>query len=175
MQRLSFPLSDLEELDSTTRGDIMSNIDQCLKSLQSDASHSRAVQLIALLKKNPPNVTYENPKRADEEYTLSKKKRFLSYIFMYGLELPGCKHNLFGHIQYFSSFFFDIFVGNFTEYNAHIQQLSEKDLKKKLERREGYCQYTLLFAPIRGLRMVDNWNPFLGSEKQEVRKMYSGW
>ena len=51
MECLPLPLSDLEEPDSTTRGDIITNIDQCLKSLQGDDSHSRAIQLIALLKK----------------------------------------------------------------------------------------------------------------------------
>ena len=115
MECLPFSLSDLEEPDSTTYGNVWNIIHQCFKSLQGDDSHSRAIQLIALLKKNPPNVTFENPQKADKEYTLSEK-RFMHHIFVHGLELPGSKHNLFGHIQYFSEFFFDIFVGNFTEY-----------------------------------------------------------
>lgn len=135
-------------------------------------SDAQAKQLILYLKENPPAVKYENPEIPRRRCTM-KEIHLMNHIFGYGIDLPGSKHNPFGHIQYYSSFFIDIFFGNYTEFMDHVNSLSSKDLEKELKRREGYCQYSLVFAPIVGLRMkiIDLDCKFTVEERIRIRKV----
>jgi formamidopyrimidine-DNA glycosylase len=69
-----------------------------------------------------------------------------------------------------------MFFGNHTDFLNHLRSLSQKELKKALLMREGYCQFSPVFAPILGLSLVNlETNDFFTSkEKQEIRFMYSG-
>jgi hypothetical protein len=48
-----------------------------------------------------------------------------------------------------------MFIGNLTESMDHITTLSQEELEMALKEREGYCQFTPIFAPILGLCMVN--------------------
>jgi hypothetical protein len=93
----------------------------------------------------------------------------------FGIDLPGSKHNPFGHLQYFSSFFIDMYFGNYTEFMVHVKSFPKEELDKKLNKREGYCQQSPIFAPILGLRMAnfDNKSMFTREEKLKIRSMYN--
>lgn len=148
----------------------------CLKIANGDDSDAKAIELIKYLKENPPKVSYENPKLSDVKSSRDEIC-LTAHILNFGIDLPGSKHNLFGHLQYYTSFFIDAFFGNYTEFMAHVNSLSRKELKLALKKREGYCQFSLVFAPILGLRMVNldtNVN-FTLKEKKEIRLMYSGY
>lgn len=134
-----------------------------------------AVKLNKFLKKNPPKTIYRNPILSTVECT-EKEQNLIEHIFHKGLDLPGSKTNLYGNLEYFSSFFIDMFFGNLTEVNDHLKSLPENELYKALKRREGYCQYSPIFAPIVGLRMVTiEKSRFLtDDEKKEVRFMFPG-
>jgi hypothetical protein len=100
----------------------------------------------------------------------------IEHIFSQGIDLPGSRHNPFGHLQYFSSFFIDMYFGNFTEFKDFIKTLSKEELDLAMKKREGYFQYSPIFAPIVGLKMVDiERHPYFTSQQvQEIRTMYSG-
>ena len=147
----------------------------CMKLQHGDNSDEHATQLIEYLKMNPPKESFCNPELPKGR--LKKEElNLIHHIYFYGLELPGSRYNLLGHLQSFSSFFIDMFFGNFTEYQDHIKSLTNNDLKRALERREGYCQYSPIFAPILGLRVkyIDSDPHLTDKDKQEYRKMYSG-
>ena len=60
---------------------------------------------------------------------------------------------------------------------AHVSTLtSSGELKRALKMREGYCQYSPIFAPILGLRMInlEENQPFTKSEIREIRLLYTG-
>ena len=138
-------------------------------------SRQDAIDLIKFLKENPPKESYEKPKLPDIEAT-PDEKNLMRHIFEYGIDLPGSEDNLYGHLQYYSSFFIDMFFGNYTEFIAHIKSLSKKELKKALKKREGYCQFSPLFAPILGLRMaaLDNMPDITQEQYKKIRLLYSG-
>lgn len=144
-------------------------------SLLDDPSEPDAVRLNKFLKKNPPKTIYRNPRLSTVECT-EKEQNLIDHIFHKGLDLPGSKTNLYGNLEYFSNFFIDMFFGNLTEVNDHLKSLPENELYKALERREGYCQYSPIFAPIVGLRMVniENSRFLTADEKKKVRFMFPG-
>ena len=148
---------------------------QCHKAASGNNSDDDAIKLIKYLKDNPPEESYENPYVSDSQPT-EDEWNLIHHIFNFGIDLPGSKHNLFGHLQYFSSFFIDMFFGNYTEFDDHIKTLPKEKLEKAIKKREGYCQYSPIFAPIIGLEMVDieirAW--FTSEQVQEIRTMYSG-
>ena len=171
-----FPLSALENPpDIYQCPEICSFMAQCFKAFVGNNSDSNAIKLIQFLKHNPPNESFANPILPDSEPTQDEKDLIL-HIWAYGIDLPGSKYNPFGHLQYYSSFFIDMFFGNYTEYNDYVKSLSREQLMKAMTRREGYCQFSPIFAPILGLRMVNIETKlmFTNQEEQEIRKMYTG-
>jgi hypothetical protein len=171
-----FPLSALENPPGNQQcSDIRTFILQCIKALQGDNSDDHAINLIKFLKENPPKESFENPKLPDSEPT-QDDKNLMQHIFAFGIDLPGSKHNPFGHLQYLSSFFIDMYFGNYTEFDDHVKSLSKKNLKKAMKKREGYCQYSPIFAPILGwklAKMDSQYHPFTAEEEQKIRTMYN--
>lgn len=125
--------------------------------------------IVENLKKNPPSREhYNNP-------LVFFNKELCNSIFWIGIDLPGSVLNPIG-MGYFNNLFIDAFFGNISEVIDHIEGLSPEELEKALLRREGYCQFSLLFAPIVGLRVFDiPDDPFYTSKaKAEFKLMYSG-
>ena len=112
---------------------------------------------------------------SDNEATKDEKDLII-HMYCSGLDLPGSKHNPFGHLQYYSSFFIDMFFGNYTEFDQYLKNLSNEDLEKAIKKREGYCQFSPIFAPILGHNLVDLETriDFTNKQKKEIRSMYSG-
>jgi hypothetical protein len=176
LDRVPFSLSDLEHPSCVHAiKEIRAFLLQCLKAASGNNSDDDAIKLIKYLKDNPPEESYENPKLSDKQPT-EDEKNLIQHIFHDGIDLPGSKHNPFGHLQYFSSFFIDMFFGNFTEFNDYVKNLSKEELDMAMKKREGSCQQSPIFAPILGLRMVDIESTllFTSQQIQEIRTMYSG-
>ena len=110
----------------------------------------KADKLVKDLKKNPPKESFENP-------VVQQCSSFKEYMAMTNLiadlDLPGSQYNPFGMINY-NDLFFCMFFGNYSEFNEHIKKLSKHELKKFLNTREGYPQFSPVFAPIIGRRMI---------------------
>jgi len=171
---LPFKLSDLEQPDGDDQHfrDIMIYVASLLKLHRNNNSDVEAKKLVESLKKNPPKVSYENPvfpeSQTQDELYLSKQ------IFLYGLELPGSRHNPLG-MGYFSDIFYDMFFGNYSDFYSHIKKMSRVEIKKMLKRREGYCQFSAIFAPIEGIKMITKELPYLTSEEErEFNIVWSG-
>ena len=161
-----FSLSALEHPPSDNAiKEITAFLRQCHKAASGNNSDDDAIKLIKYLKDNPPKESCENPRLSDSQPT-QDEENLIEHIFNDGIDLPGSKHNPFGHLQYFSSFFIDMFFGNYTEFNDHIKNLSKEELNMAMKKREGYCQFSPLFAPILGLR--------ISKQVCEIRTMYSG-
>ena len=175
MDELPFPFSEIEELNHISFGDIFTFIDQCYRLISGDDTIKQIKQLIEYLKGNPPKVSYKNPKLPDGQCTKEEKK-LIYQLFTNGIDLPGSKYNLYGNPGYFSRFFMDIFFGNYSDFMAKVHSLSTKELQHELERREGYCQYSLIFATILGHKVarVDECVTLTSAEKRKVKIMYSG-
>ena len=177
LDRLPFSLLALEHPPGANAcEEIMKFLAQCNETLVGNKSNDDdAINLVKFLKDNPPEESYENPQLSDSQPTQDEKD-FIWRIFCRGIDLPGSWHNPFGHLQYFSSFFIDMFFGNYTEFNDHIKTLSKEELDKAMKKREGYCQHSPVFAPILGLKMIDieSQQYFTSQEVQEIRIMYSG-
>ena len=142
----------------------------------SDISDVTAKNLIKRLKTEPPKESYENPKLPGgpvRKFELD----LMNHIFMFGIDLPGSKHNLYGHLQYYSSFFIDMFFGNYTEAMESIYSLTDEELKRVLSKREGYCKFSPIFAPILRNQLIfimDNSPFYTPTEKQKIKMLYSG-
>ena len=177
MKQLPFPLAALKFPTPENAKDIFCLVYRCSRFYEGDYSELDAINLIQYLKENPPLVTYQNPNLTDIEHTVSvREANLMNHILISGLELPGSRHNLFG-MGYFSTFFIDMYFGNITEFMAHVSTLtSSGELKRALKMREGYCQYSPIFAPILGLRMInlEENQPFTKSEIREIRLLYTG-
>ena len=173
---LPFPLSALEHPPGKNPNpEILKFIEKCCKKSKGDNSDDDVIKLIRYLKENPPEESYENPKLSDSKPN-QHEWNLIMHIYYQGIDLPGSKHNPFGHLQYFSCFFIDMFFGNYTEFNDCIKSLSKEELDKAMKKRDGYCQYSPIFAPILGLKMVDIERrlDFTSEQVQEIRTMYSG-
>ena len=175
LDRVPFPLSALEHPSGNNHAEIIEFIGKCVDTVTGNNHDEDAIKLIKYLKDNPPEESYENPRLSDSQPTEDEENLILQ-IFHFGIDLPGSQHNPFGYLQYFSSFFIDMFFGNFTEFNDYIKTLSKEEIDKAMKKREGYCQYSPIFAPILGLNMVDiERNPdFTRQQVLEIRTMYSG-
>ena len=68
-----------------------------------------------------------------------------------------------------------MFIGNLTESMDHITTLSQEELEMALKEREGYCQFTPIFAPILGLCMVNLETCKLYKSREKVNKNYVFW
>ena len=174
LDRVPFPLSALENPPGNVNSpNIESFIVQCMKANNNDNSDAQAIKLIKFLKENPPKESFENPKFSDSKPT-QNELYLMQHIFSFGIDLPGSRHNPFGHLQYFSSFFIDMFFGNYTEFNNHVKSLSKKDLKKAMKKREGYCQYSPIFAPILGMKLAQiDAHLVTSEEEQKIKTMYN--
>ena len=176
LDRLPFPLSALEHPPGNILNqEIIEFIRKCRKLGTGNNSDDDVIKLIKYLKENPPEESYGNPKLSDNPPTRDQWN-LIQQIFYDGIDLPGSTHNPFGHLQYFSSFFIDMFFGNFTEFDDYIKSLSKEEIYRAMKKREGYCQQSPIFAPILGLRMVDIERSldFTSEQVQEIRTMYSG-
>ena len=176
LDRVPFSLLDLAHPpgDNVIK-EINAFVHQCTKASRGDNSDDDAIKLIEYLKDNPPEESYKNPRLSDSQPT-QDEQNLIEHIFNEGIDLPGSKHNPFGHLQYFSSFFIDMFFGNFTEFKDYIMTLTKEELDKAMKKREGYCQYSPIFAPILGLNMVniEGKAGFTSQQVKEIRSMYSG-
>ena len=117
-------------------------------------------------------VSYRNPIWPEdftcEEFYLS------NFIFNFGLELPGSRYNPLG-MGYFSDIFIDSFFGNITEFQSHMEKMSAYEKKRMLQRREGHFKYSIIFAPVEGIRMITKDFFYLTTqEENELNIVYSG-
>lgn len=174
LDKLPFSVSDLRHREFRCKSDISSFLNKCIAQVGGDNSEEKLKELVEFLKENPPKVTFENPKLPAGNCT-DEEDNLMRQIHCNGIDLPGSKVNPNG-MGYFSDFFIDMYFGNYTEFIDHVNLLSKQELKKVLTKREGYCQYSPLFSPIIGTRMVDlDGNPNLTtSDKQRIRSMYHG-
>ena len=176
MDELPFPLSAIEHPPGNKScPDIAALLLRCRRIQMGDNSEALVIKLIESLKKNPPKKSFENPKVPDSEMT---KDEFcqMSHIFSFGIDLPGSRYNPEGNLQYFSSVFIDMFFGNYTKYKEHIKSLPNEELDLALKQREGYCQFSPVFAPILGLALanIDD-NPNLTSiDRQKIKELFNG-
>ena len=130
-------------------------------------------KLINFLKKETPKKSYENPILNTSRVRITEECSLQDHIFMFGIDLPGSRYNPLG-MGYFSDFFMDMFFGNFTEFMEHVNKLSSISLKKAMKRREGFCRFNPVFAPIEGmLRMNDSPN-LCACETKEFKMMFCG-
>ena len=54
--------------------------------------------------------------------------------------------------------------------------MSRTEISRMLKRREGYCQFSAIFAPIEGIRMITKELTYLTSdEKREFDTVWSGY
>ena len=146
LSTVPFSLSDLEYPQMHMFSDINAFIIQCYKASYGDTSDAQAKSLIAFLKENPPKVNYKNPNIPEVRFT-QDEMNLSEHIFSFGIDLPGSRFNPFGHLQYYSSFFIDMFFGNFTDFNETVQNQSADALQKLLKKREGHCQFSAIFSP----------------------------
>ncbi len=147
LNKIPFPI---EYLEQEYRREVEEFLYKCSKLYRNDNSDESAKELIRFLKKNPPKENYQNPtfvaSNNEDEIHLGAQ------ILLNGIDLPGSQFNPSG-CGYFSDFFMDCYFGNLSEVKSHINKFTEPELKATLERREGYCQYSPLFAPILGVTL----------------------
>ena len=175
MHELPFPLSDLVLPRCCKWEDITYFIVKCARHARGDESEAQVKRLVEILKDNHPNVNNGNPKLSTRELTL-EERNLIRIIFLEGIDLPGSKYNLYGNIEYYSSFFMDMFFGNFTKFMDHVNSLSNEELKIELEKREGYCQFSPLFAPVLGIKLaIPDLNPAITfSNRRDIKLKYPG-
>ena len=173
LKQLPFHLYDIE-IPQRFCSNNFDFITECKKLLNKDNSSDHAKKLIIDLKNKSPKESYKNPKLEKRKYSMDENN-LMVHIFNYGIDLPGSKYNLTGNMQYFSEFFIDMFFGNYTEFMEHVESKTIKKLKTVLNQREGYCQYSPIFPPILGLKMMDIENKlyFTSKEKLEIRQLYN--
>ena len=130
-------------------------------------------KLINFLKSGAPKKSFKNPILNTNRVIIANEISLQDHVFMFGIDLPGSRYNPLG-MGYFSDFFMDMFFGNFTEFMEHVNKLSSISLKKAMKRREGFCRFNPLFAPIEGmLRMNDSPN-LSARETEEFKLMFCG-
>ncbi len=110
----------------------------------------RADTLIRDLRKNPPEESLENP----VVQLCSSKEEYRAMVDLIAdVDLPGGKYNPPG-MNHYSDLFFDMYIGNYSDFNKRIKKLSKQELKKTLNTREGYPQLSPVFAPIIGIKLI---------------------
>ena len=175
LDKIPFSLSNLEHpsSDHQTVGDIHDFIIKCAKKFNGNESDAHIKKLLEDLNENYPKVSYENPKVDDGEMT-KENMGLMANIFLNGIDLPGSKLNLYGKPGYYSNFFMDMYLGNQTEAMEYFNKLSKKEQKKALTAREGFCQFSPIFAPIIGQKMAyfEN-NGFTTKEKKEIKLLFN--
>jgi hypothetical protein len=176
LDEIPFSLSNLEHpsSDCQTVGDIYDFIDKCAKKFSGNESDEHINKLLEDLNENYPKVSYENPKIDEGELT-EENRYLITNIFFNGIDLPGSKLNLYGKPGYYSNFFMDMYLGNQTEAMEYFNKLSKKEQKKALTVREGFCQFSPIFAPIIGQKManLENEAKFTTKEKKEIKLLFN--
>lgn len=176
MDEIPFSLSNLEHPSSDYQkvGDIHDFIKKCAQKFGGDESDAHIKKLLEDLNENYPKISHENPKIDDCELT-KEDMGLIANIFLNGIDLPGSKLNLYGKPGYFSNFFMDMYLGNQTEAMEYFNKLSKKEQKKALTVREGFCQFSPIFAPIIGQKMayLENNNNFTSKEKKEIKLLFN--
>ena len=134
---------------------------------------NRCEQLNKELRNNPPKESFENPEV--QKFESSVEYQAYSNLIYYGSDLPGSKYNPVG-MGYYTELFFFVYFGNYSDFNHHIEKLSEEELRRTLSRREGYPQITLLFAAIIGKRMtcIEHLPNLTRKNIRDIRTMYHG-
>jgi hypothetical protein len=176
LEELPFPLSALEHPHKNIIcPEIHCFIWKAFGLICEHNPETEAIRLIKFLKENHVKESYENPVLPDGECT-TRQVNFIHHIFTNGIDLPASKHNHYGIMQNYSGFFIDMYFGNYTEFMDHIKSMNKEELRKELKRREGYCQYSTIFAPVLGIKMVKlDTNIFLTKgEKKEIKQIYYG-
>ena len=173
IDKLPFPLSAMEKDAYAMRcHPLVKNILLRFSGLDGDNRFGK--EMLQTLKTNPPTESFKNPELPSN---MTPEELSLSYhVFCFGIDLPGSMSNPYGNLEYWGNFFIDIYFGNYTDVMEHINSLSSEDLRRELEKRLGYCQFSPIFAPILGLKMInlDNNPYFTKQEKDEFRTLYSG-
>ena len=142
------------------RSDITFFLLQCYKKYTNDNSDQKIKILVKQIMKHPPKESYENP--VVSKHCSESQSDLQTHIFFFGIDLPGSMYNPFGSGHY-SHFFMDMFFGNYSEFMNHVDKFSQPELEMALSKREGYCKYTPLFAPILGLcRFKSPWSWLCG-------------
>jgi len=161
-EHVPFSLQDLKHLNTI-------DVKLCLSTYW---SAYKADELIKYLRKNPPKESFENP-AIQQCSSLEEYAAMMDLVV--DVDLPASKFNPPGMAHY-SDLFFDMYVGNYSDFNAHIKKLSKQELKKTLNTREGYPQYSPVFAPIIGIRLIYiERSPGLTKQNvKDIRLMYSG-
>ena len=176
LDQAPFPLEALTHPpDNKLDPDVADFMWKAHKVLCKDKSDAQAIKMLKLLKENPPKERYDNPKLPSRKCS-KNEDNLIRHIFLHGLDLPGSKHCPFGHLQYFSNFFIDIFFGNYTEFIDHVNSLLSEELERALKRREGYCQFSPVFSPLIGLKLEEKESsPMLTRrDKAEIGRLYNG-
>ena len=173
IDKLPFPLSAMEKDEYAIRCHPLVN-SILFRYSDLDYDNSFGKKMLQTLKTNPPNESFENPKLPSN--MTYEEKSLSSHVFCFGIDLPGSMSNPYGNLEYWGNFFIDMYFGNYTVVMEHINSLSSVDLGRELERRLGYCQFSPIFAPILGLKMInlDNNPYFTKQEKDKFRTLYSG-
>jgi hypothetical protein len=168
-----FTLSTLEQPWSYFNKDFHLFFIKCYEIFTKADIDEEIVKLVEFLRKNPPQPSYENP-IVETGFTKAEMTT-IQRIFYHGLELPGSRNNPLG-MGYFTGFFLHVYFGNMTGVMEYINSLSKDQLDEALKMREGYRQFSPVFAPILGRKLVRlNSIPFMTkSITQEIRNTYPG-
>ena len=166
-EHVPFALQELKQFPSRVRKIVITTyLGIYLNAYKSD-------KLIKDLRKNPPKESFENPV---VQQCSSYEEWVAMGSLMHNIDLPGSKYNPPG-LGYYSDLFFDSFFGNFSVFNEQIRKLTKEELKKKLNTREGYPQFSPVFAPIIGRKMVfieDAGTLLTDQNIKDIRLMYNG-
>ena len=182
-----FTLEELEEVDDNENIDswIVGELLEYYYSIESE-------KFIKKLRENPPSIRYENPYIFRRSYFRNCQcldrdfnevcqcpefeRRLMNLI--QEIDLPGSKFNPAGNGSYYSELFYHMFFGNYSDFNDHIMKLSKPELEKTLRAREGYPQFSPVFAPIIGRRMlfVDElpWRLLTDTNIKDIRMIWNG-
>ncbi len=138
------------------------------------------------LKQNPPGVNFDNPdtisKRFSRKFCTTKTELDNNMIIQnlmdkcsLEIDLPGSKYNPIGQ-GYYSDLFIHMFLGNYSDFIQHIEKLSDQELKRALAAREGYPQFSPVFAPVIGRRMIYiEQLPWLTKQNiEDIRTVWNG-
>ena len=92
------------------------------------------------------------------------------------IDLPGSKFSPTGNGSYYSELFYHMFFGNYSDFNDHIKKLSKTELEKTLRAREGFPQFSPVFALIIGRRMmyIEQSSILTKATKKEIRELWNG-
>ncbi len=173
-----FSLEDLKHFDAQHLSDVREEI---IWSLLEYWTCSKIEFLNIKLKQNPPREKYKNPALkmgswfATNGYSNYFENQLMNKVIT-EIDLPGSKYNPAGNGSYYSELFYHMFFGNYSDFNDHIKKLSQPELEKTLNTREGYPQFSPVFAPIIGRRMmyIEQLPWLTKTNIRDIRTMWNG-